>query len=254
MQSDTKGVDLLSRAYEDLDLVGENLLSASLRPLPDGADEWRAVGEWLILAHRMGAERVFFVGDDPVAVFSRLPSGAQEADLLAAYRRAWSLARPRCLFLATDGELRVYALSQPPARSVEDDPALEPLEVITRAADIADRLALYHRESLESGALFDVAPYDSRAGRADSAARAEAAASDSNSRSSRSAFVAAASASRALASASAAAARATRSSSSLCGSAPLAISSFDIGRLLHSWDGRIDRFGLHRRIIFRTPP
>jgi hypothetical protein len=167
MPSHSQGEDLLSRAYEELDLLGGDLVPTSTSPRPDGAEEWRSVGEWLMLAHRMGAERVFFVGDDPVVLFSRLPLGAEETDMLAAYRRAWSLARPRCLFLASEDELRVYALSQPPARSLDDAVTLEPLEVITRAADIADRLAMYHRESLESGALFDAAPYGSRVGRAD---------------------------------------------------------------------------------------
>lgn len=121
----------------------------------------------MMLAHRMGAERVFFVGGDPVVLFSRLPSGAGEAEILAAYRRAWSLARPRTLFLASDDELRVYALSSPPVRSLEESAVLEPLEIITRLADIAERLAIYHRESLESGGMFDSAPYRSRDGRAD---------------------------------------------------------------------------------------
>lgn len=168
MPPQTQGADLLRQAYEDLDLIGGSLLTASSTPQQDFRDEWRSVGEWLMLADRMGADRVFFVGGDPVVLFARLPSGAAEADILAAYRRAWSLTRPRCLFLATEEELRVYALSTPPARSLDEATTLRPVEVVARAADIAERLALYHRESLEAGALFDAEPYAKRRGRADS--------------------------------------------------------------------------------------
>jgi hypothetical protein len=120
-----------------------------------------------MLAHRMGAEKVFFVGDDPVVLFARLPAGAAEGEILAAYRRAWSLARPRCLFLATDDELRVYALSAPPVRSLADSAQLKPLEIVTRAADVVGRLAAYQRERVEAGALFEQGSYRNGEGRAD---------------------------------------------------------------------------------------
>ena len=167
MATQTQGAALLHQAYEDLDLIAGSLLPASSTPSRALRDEWRSVGEWLMLADRMGADRVFFVGDDPVVLFARMPSGAAEADILAAYRRAWSLTRPRCLFLATEDELRVYALSAPPARSMGEASTFRPVEVVTRAADIAERLALYHRDSLEAGALFEAEPYARREGRAD---------------------------------------------------------------------------------------
>ena len=163
-----RGVEgnLLDRAYQDLELDRGRLLEAS--PQPTAADAgWDSVGEWLMLAHRMGAERVFFVGDDPVILFTKLEPPAGDAEILGAYRRAWSLARPQCLFLATQDELRVYALTALPARSVDDADRLEPVEIVSRAADVGDVLAEYHRENVESGALFDERPYKSRDGRAD---------------------------------------------------------------------------------------
>jgi hypothetical protein len=164
----SQGAALLRRAYEDLGFVGDSLIPTSLLPRRGASPaEWRAVGEWLMLARRMGAERVFFVGDDPVVLFARLPAGAADGDIVAAYRRAWSLARPRCLFLATDDELRVYALSTPPVRSLGDIGQLQPLEIVTRAADVADRLASYHREYVEAGTLFEEASFREREGRAD---------------------------------------------------------------------------------------
>src|SRR2546426_11599590 len=118
---------LLERAYRELDLVGGTLIEATPTPVA-GADPhmWRDLGDWLLLAARVGAERVFFVNNDPVLVFSSLPSGADESEVLALYRRAWSLARPRCLFLAIGGELRVYALPRPPAAPGEKQDALGP--------------------------------------------------------------------------------------------------------------------------------
>lgn len=158
--------DLLDRAYEELELEQGRLLHTSPQPSID-ATGWDSVGEWLMLAHRMGAERVFFVKDDPVILFTRLRPSDGEAEILTAYRRAWSLARPQCLFLATQDELRVYALTAPPVRSVRDMDGLEPVEIVSRAADVAEVLALYHRETVESGAIFAAKPYTSRDGRAD---------------------------------------------------------------------------------------
>lgn len=161
------GGDLLDRAYHVLDLEHGRLLDAAAHPTGD-ASTWESVGEWLTLAHRMDAERIFFVGDDPVILFKRLPHTAGDAEILAAYRRAWSLARPQCLFLATQNELRVYALNAPPQRSVDAADVMTPLDIVERSADVAEQLALYHRECVESGELFREDHYGGRnEGRAD---------------------------------------------------------------------------------------
>ena len=158
--------DLLGRAYRDLELEGGRLLHAAPQPSAGGTG-WDSVGEWLMLAYRMGAERVFFVEDDPVILFTRLPPSAGEAEILTAYRRAWSLARPQCLFISMQDELRVYALTAPPISPVDDTDRLQPLEIVERAADVAEVLARYHRERVESGAFFNERPYNSRDGRAE---------------------------------------------------------------------------------------
>lgn len=161
------GGDLLDRAYQVLDLEHGRLLDTADHPTGD-ASTWESVGEWLTLAHRMDAERVFFVGDDPVILFKRLPDTAGDAEILAAYRRAWSLARPQCLFLATQNQLRVYALNAPPQRPVDAADVMAPLDIVERSADVAEKLALYHRESVESGELFREDDYRGRNdGRAD---------------------------------------------------------------------------------------
>jgi len=45
--------------------------------------------------------------------------------------------------------------------------SLRPLEIITRAADVGEKLASYHRERIEAGELFHQAEYRDRSGRAD---------------------------------------------------------------------------------------
>lgn len=129
-------------------------------------DEWSSIGDWLLLADRVGADRLFFVNNDPVLVFSSLPEGASSADIFELYRRTWSLSRPRCLFLAVGDELRVYALNEPPTPNRHGTPVIEPLEVLERTADVGERLARFHRERIESGSAFYEIDQESR-GRAD---------------------------------------------------------------------------------------
>jgi hypothetical protein len=158
---------LLERTYAALDLLGEDLIEVAAEPSGKvEADVWREVGDWLLLGARVGAERIFFVNNDPVLVFSSIPSGADESEIISAYRRVWSMARPRCLFLAIGEELRVYGLDSPPPRSDVEGERLEPLEIVERAADVGKALERFHRDSLESGATFEVLP-SSAAGRAD---------------------------------------------------------------------------------------
>ena len=158
---------LLERVYTDLDLVGGALLDAADSPSADDADRWSELGDWLLLADRVKADRIFFLNDDPVLVFSTLPSGSDENDVFDCYRRTWSLARPRCLFLAVEGELRVYSLASPPASAGINAVTPEPLEVITQAAEVLEKLSGFHRNRLESGAAFEDRQLSEQSGRAD---------------------------------------------------------------------------------------
>lgn len=159
---------LLDATYQDLDLESGALLSTSEFPGSEiTADEWRDRGEWLLLGHRMGAEKIFFVDEDPVILFSTVPPDAAESEIVTAYRRAWSMGRAKCLFLATETELRVYALSDPPPRTLRESQNFEPIDRVTRAADVANRLLDYHRERLEAGLLFERSEYRKRNGCAD---------------------------------------------------------------------------------------
>ena len=72
---------LLSAVYQDLEFTLGDLIPTSSSPGHGvSVDAWRNFGEWLILGDRLGAERVFFVSDDPVVVFSELPADAAKAN------------------------------------------------------------------------------------------------------------------------------------------------------------------------------
>ena len=159
---------LLDRVYTDLDLVSGTLLEAAEVPIVDSPTQrWRELGDWLLLAARVNADRVFFLNDDPVFIFSSLPSDSSEQAVLDCYRRTWSLARPRYLFLAVGMELRLYSLATPPVSPGPNHDPLTPLEIVRTAADVGDKLAHFHRERLESGAAFEEHPTARRFGRAD---------------------------------------------------------------------------------------
>ena len=69
---------LLSSVYRDLDLDQGNLLTATDRAsdtLAKERKEWVDKGQWLSLAKKVGAEKVFFVDNNPVFVLARTDSG-----------------------------------------------------------------------------------------------------------------------------------------------------------------------------------
>ena len=160
--TDSGAVDFLHQIYADLRLNEGLLFAPAATPTDETVDHWQAIGDWLSLAARMGADRIFFVDDDPVLVFSAVPDAATERDVIRSYRQAWSLARPQCLFLATADELKVYDLSLPPPRTTDEWRRL-PLQVLQRTAHVAESLSDFQRNRIESGVIFD----DNRFGNAD---------------------------------------------------------------------------------------
>ena len=159
---------LLERVYSELDLVGGTLIEvAEVPPVEDDTYPWGDLGDWLLLAARVNADRVFFSNGDPVLVFSSLPPESGEQEILDCYRRTWSLARPRCLFLAVGSELRVYSLAIPPSAPGGGQEPLTPLEIVTQAADVGEQLSRFHRERLESGTAFEDPQMEKQSGRAD---------------------------------------------------------------------------------------
>jgi SAM-dependent methyltransferase len=160
--TDSAAVEFLHQVYADLRLNEGLLFPPAATPTDDTIGYWQAIGDWLSLAARMDADRIFFVGDDPVLVFSAVPDDASEREIIKTYRQAWSLARPQCLFLATADELKVYDLSQPPPQTSEEWRGL-PLQVLQRTADVAESLSNFQRNRVESGTIFG----DSRLGGVD---------------------------------------------------------------------------------------
>src|SRR4051812_18640199 len=91
--------DLLEAVYRELGYNEGDLFNAVDFPT-EGSPEyshWVDVGDWLALAQLVGAERVFFVRNEPVLVFRRLISSEGEAAALNAYREAWCMSGPQCL-------------------------------------------------------------------------------------------------------------------------------------------------------------
>ncbi len=112
----------------------------------------------------MGAEKVFFVKNDPVIIFCTLQNNPQdEQSLLETFRRVWCMSRPQILFIALPGELRLYRLDRPPTRDIESLRKNQQLELIKKVAEVAKKLQDYRREQVESGRLFG----DSRFGGVD---------------------------------------------------------------------------------------
>jgi len=143
---------LLTDVYDKLDLItSERLLDACRLPTTM-TDEgtWLNNGDWLELAYKIGAEKIFFVKDEPVIVFQQLDTMPSDAQLTDIIRKAWCMSRPQRLFLALPTELRVYDLTSQPVDETGRQ-AASPLATVRSAAEILEKLQAYRREQLESG-------------------------------------------------------------------------------------------------------
>jgi len=153
----SEATTLIETAYESLgysEAEGISLFAAQNRPGALSENVWVDKGDWLSLAHEVGANKIFFVENNPVAVFARLDTDDDEI-LRKFYNRVWSMARPRWLFLAKPGELAVYDLAKRPPKSAQEFRKLQPLEAAESAAKVAEKLKRFRREELESGRVFE---------------------------------------------------------------------------------------------------
>lgn len=160
--------ELLDTAYQRLGFVDGELLPASAAPSDGTSHEWVGKGDWLALADKVGAEKIFFVNDYPVVVFAE-QSSDDPADWMRYFNSVWCMARPQMLFLARAGELSVFNLTKKPARAGESPSQHDRvLDVVRATADVQDKLHGYRREQVESGRLFEDARFgfDDRADRA----------------------------------------------------------------------------------------
>lgn len=150
--------DLLEAAYSELGYDQGDLWdtrdTSSSRVLEIEADKWIEKGDWLALAQKVKAERLFFVDNNPVIVFAH--SDSEDAETLRIiYNRIWCMSRPRLLFLAKPGELAVYDLADEPVRTSRDWQNRKALDIANSIKEVATKLKQYRREQIETGYLFE---------------------------------------------------------------------------------------------------
>ena len=161
---------ILDILYNQLDFMSGSLYTATDKPLSDQNDiDWLEKGEWLSAAKRVGAEKIFFVENNPVAVFAEC--GAALEEKVKTFNKSWCLARPRLLFLASPGEITVYDLAQKPIdikkpKTWNDLRALQTLHDLKK---VACELQPFHRDNVESGRLFSDKRFGDLNNRADKA-------------------------------------------------------------------------------------
>lgn len=148
-----KTEDFLSVVYDQLDFNGGQLFDVISQPSKKIAqDDWLNKGEWLTAAKSAGAEKVFFVDNNPVVIFAKCEN---KDDKINCFNRLWSLARPRVLFLECDGDLSVIDLAQKPVRQDEERSELRSIETLCKVKAVAEQLQDYHRDNIESGKVFE---------------------------------------------------------------------------------------------------
>src|SRR5208337_5423245 len=110
---------------------------------------WLEKGEWLAAAKRAEADKLFFVDNNPVAVFAECGDGILPK--IRAFNKAWCLARPRLLFLASQGEITVYDLAQRPINENDENDwkNLKNLETLGSVLNVASKLEKFHRDNIE---------------------------------------------------------------------------------------------------------
>jgi type I restriction-modification system DNA methylase subunit len=162
-------VELLNAAYEQLEFDQGALLSAVRNPQPETQNDWLDRGDWQSLAAQVGADKIFFVDRDPVIVFAKTENGSPEV-LRKLYEQVWCMSRPQLLFLASPGQLTVFDLTKPPPRP---DEALDGrdrlIKTVTSIAEVQSKLGDYHRERIETGAVFGEDRFRNSLNRADRA-------------------------------------------------------------------------------------
>ncbi|MBN1873387.1 MAG: N-6 DNA methylase [Anaerolineae bacterium] len=147
----------LDTVYEELDYHNGALFDAAALPESTDAtttDMWINKGEWLSVAKQIEAEKVFFVGNDPVIVFHQVPDNEPER-LRKIFQQTWCMARPQLLFIAFPGGLEVYSLNQPPVQHSEEWENVQTLiPTIRRVREVSKALQDYRREQIETRQAF----------------------------------------------------------------------------------------------------
>ena len=146
----------LDAAYSELNLLDGELLDATDKPQGNlTAQQWIDKGDWLSLAKRVQAEKIFFVENNPVIVFAATSERDSDA-VRRKFNEIWCMARPMFLFLATENNLTVYDLARAPIRTATEWRTQSPeLDTAITIQAVASQLSSYRREQVESGKLFE---------------------------------------------------------------------------------------------------
>jgi type I restriction-modification system DNA methylase subunit len=166
----------LDSLYKELDFQSGPLLPTTEEPTSRISNrDWLEKGEWLAAGKRAGADKVFFVENNPVVVFAECNSDLFE-EKAKVFNRIWSLARPRLLFLVSPGEITVLDLAQEPLNIAEmkkdgsdEHRGLKTLATINTIKKVVKELQPYHRDNIESGKLFGDSRFGDLENRADKA-------------------------------------------------------------------------------------
>ncbi|MDB9309321.1 N-6 DNA methylase [Aphanizomenon sp. CS-733/32] len=147
--------ELLEAAYSTLNFQEGELLATDIPPTNLTLEQWIEKGDWLSLGKQVGAEKIFFVNNNPIIVFAGVEETEDDEVLRRVFNKIWCMARPQYLFLAKQGELAVYDLTKPPSKTIEEWQNKESLAVARTTAEVASKLYQYRREQIESGRLFE---------------------------------------------------------------------------------------------------
>lgn len=147
----TQAQQFLEAVYLQLDFLSGDLVSSDLQC---SDSSWLEKGDWATLTKDVGADKVFFVQENPVVVFAKKDSDDPET-LRLLFKNVWCMSRPNFLFLASPGELAVYDLTKPPPRTQDEWERFSPLDIVRNISEVADKLKSYHRAQIESGKLFE---------------------------------------------------------------------------------------------------
>ena len=166
----------LDTLYKELDFRSGSLLPTTEEPTSGISNrDWLEKGEWLAAGKRAGADKVFFVENNPVVVFAESNSDLIE-EKAKVFNRIWSLARPRLLFLVSVGEITVLDLAQQPVNIAEmkkhgshEHRELKILVTVDAIKKVAQKLQAFHRDNVESGKIFGDSCFGDLANRADKA-------------------------------------------------------------------------------------
>ena len=151
MGHETSQRELLEAAYSTLGYNEGEFISVQEEPATWTQEQWLEKGEWLSLAKQVGAEKIFFVKNNPVIIFATCE--ADETAAMRLFNRVWCMSRPALLYIAKPGELAVYSLSQPPVTS-QVELAKRPFSIASNVAEVAQKFQEFRREQVESGNLF----------------------------------------------------------------------------------------------------